>query len=482
MDQMPKLKAVEIEHSSILPVFEQQKTAFRGDPYPTLQTRLDRLHRLSTAMSANREALISAINRDYGCRSRSETLIAEILGCHGAIHYAEKNLRKWMKPRSRHTSFWSLPAKAYVVAQPLGVVGIMAPWNYPLHLAVAPLVAAIAAGNRAMIWMSDEVPHTTEALAEIMTEAFDDDAMVSVMTGDAMQAAEFAALPFDHLLFTGSTRVGRLVAAAAAPNLTPVTLELGGKSPAIVAPDYSIKEAARRITWGKAFNAGQTCIAPDYVLLPKGKAQAFADHVLKNFKSQFNSILDHDYTAVISERFFRRLNALLDDAREKGATILQPDGIKESVVDGTFKFPLTLVLDPPADCDLMKEEIFGPILPVVTYSTLEDAVDYVATRDKPLSLYCFSHDKTVHRQFLRETSSGSVGINDSLLQYIQEDLAFGGVGASGMGSYHGKEGFDTFSHAKSVFEQRGFGHFTGVKLLYPPYGPISKAVLKLMGA
>lgn len=478
---MQKLKAVEEVQSLIQPTFDTYRDGFAADPYPDLQTRLDRLGRLNTALSARREELMSAINRDYGCRSRSETLIAEILGCHGAIHYAEKNLRKWMKRRSRHTSFWSLPAKSYVIPQPLGVVGIMAPWNYPVHLAVAPLVAALAAGNRAMIWMSDEVPHTTDCLSEIMSAAFHGEDMVSVMTGDATQAAEFAALPFDHLLFTGSTRVGRLVAAAAAPNLTPVTLELGGKSPALIAPDYSVKEAAKRLTWGKSFNAGQTCIAPDYVLVPRGSAQKFADHMLANFKHQFNSILDYDYTAVISERFFRRLNALMEDARAKGATILQPDGITQSVVDGTYKFPLTLVIDPPADCDLMQEEIFGPILPVISYDRAPDAIEFIATRDKPLSLYCFSHDKTVQRKVLRETSSGSVGLNDVLLQYIQEDLAFGGVGASGMGSYHGKEGFDTFSHAKSVFEQRGLGHFTGVKLLYPPYGPISKAVLKLMG-
>ncbi|WP_340244987.1 coniferyl aldehyde dehydrogenase [Roseobacter sp. HKCCA2468] len=477
---MTDLQAITQATPLVRTLFDTQRAGFDADPYPSLQERLDRLDRLNAALAAHKEELIAAINRDFGCRSRSETLIAEILGCHGAIHYARKNLRKWMKLRRRHTSFWSLPAKCYVVPQPLGVVGIMAPWNYPLHLAVAPLVAALAAGNRAMIWMSDEVPHTARCLSDLMARTFDN-ALVTVMTGDARQAAEFAALPFDHLLFTGSTRVGKLIAAAAAPNLTPVTLELGGKSPAIVAPDYAIKEAAARITWGKSFNAGQTCIAPDYVLVPRGDARRFADQVLANFKQHFNSILDHDYTAIVSERFFRRLNTLLDEARDKGATILQPYGIEQSVVDGTHKVPLTIVLDAPADCALMQEEIFGPILPVIGYDTLDEAIAYVAARDKPLSLYCFSHDRSVQRDILRRTSSGSVGINDALLQYIQEDLAFGGVGASGMGSYHGKEGFDTFSHAKSVFEQRGFGHFTGVKLLYPPYGPISRAVLRLMG-
>ena len=462
-------------------IFESQKAAFAAQPFPSLQTRMERLHKLSAALSANKENLITAINKDFGCRSRSETLIAEILGCHGAIHYAEKNLRKWMKLRKRHTSFWSLPAKCYVSPQPLGVVGIMSPWNYPLHLAVAPLVAALAAGNNAMIWMSDEVPHTAECLTELISRCFDNN-LVTVMTGDAKEAAKFSSLPFDHLLFTGSTRVGKLIAAAAAPNLTPVTLELGGKSPAIVAPDYSIKEAANRITWGKSFNAGQTCVAPDYVLVPRQQARAFADQLLANFKKNYNSILDYDYTAVISERFFKRLDAMVEEARSKNATILQPYGITESVVDSTHKFPLTVVLNPPEDSALMKEEIFGPILPIIEYDTLDEAIAYVNEREKPLSLYCFSHDKNIQRDILRRTSSGSVGLNDTLLQYIQEDLAFGGVGASGMGSYHGKEGFDTFSNNKSVFEQRGFGSFTGVKLLYPPYGPISRFVLKMMGA
>lgn len=478
---MTQLEAITEVQSAIQPIFHGQKKAFETAPFPTFETRLRNLDKLSEALATSKEDLILAINQDFGCRSRSETLIAEILGCQGAIHYAQKNLRKWMKMRKRKTSFWSIPAKCYVVPQPLGVVGIMAPWNYPLHLAVAPMVAALAAGNNAMIWMSDEVPHTSKCLVDLISRVFDN-STVSVLTGDAAQAAEFAALPFDHLLFTGSTRVGKLIAAAAAPNLTPVTLELGGKSPAVVALDYSVKEAANRITWGKCFNAGQTCIAPDYVLVPKAETRQFADHVMANFKHHFNSILDHDYTAVISERFVRRLNAMLDEAREKGATVLQPYGIDESAVDGTYKFPLTIVLDAPADCALMKEEIFGPILPVIGYETLEDALSHINAGDKPLSLYCFSHDKTVQRDILRRTSSGSLGINDVLLQYIQEDLAFGGVGASGMGSYHGKEGFDTFSHAKSVFEQRGIGSFTGVKLLYPPYGPISKAVLRLMGA
>ncbi|GAA6208476.1 coniferyl aldehyde dehydrogenase [Cognatishimia sp. WU-CL00825] len=465
----------------IRPIFEKQKAAFEVDPYPSLATRLDRLHKLAGALGKHKEGLISAINKDFGCRARSETLIAEILGSHGAIHYAEKNLKKWMKAKRRHTSFWSLPAKCYAMPQPLGVVGIMAPWNYPLHLSIAPLVAALAAGNTVMLWLSEETPNLAKYLADLLADTFEPE-IVTVVQGDPSLAPHFSSLPFDRLLFTGSTRVGKLIAAAAAPNLTPVTLELGGKSPAIVAPDYSVKEAAERITWGKSFNAGQTCIAPDYALVPNKHVEEFGQEVLKNFKKFYNSILDYDYTAIISERFFRRLKDLLKEAEEKGATIIQPDGITESVVDSTYKFPLTIVLNAPQDCALMQEEIFGPILPIVGYDKIEDAIAYISANERPLSLYCFSGDQLVRREVMRKTHSGSMGVNEALLQYIQEDLAFGGVGQSGMGAYHGKEGFDTFSHYKSVFEQKGLGHFTGVKLLYPPYGPISKLVLKLMGA
>lgn len=457
------------------------KASFDAEPFPSLVTRLERLDRLDRALRVNKEPLISAINRDFGCRSRSETILAEIIGCHQALHYTKKNLRRWMRPESRKTSFWSMPAKCYVVHQPLGVAGIMAPWNYPLHLAVAPLVAAIAAGNNAAVWMSEEVPHTAQCLAEIIDTALGPD-IATVLTGGAKEAARFAAQPFGHLLFTGSTRVGKLVAEAAARNLTPVTLELGGKSPVIIAPDYPVRETANRIAWGKSFNAGQTCVAPDYVLVHEDHLQDFADQVLKTFKTFYNSILDYDYTAIVSERFFRRLRNMLHEAESSGATILQPDGILESVVDGAHKLALTVVVNAPRESALMREEIFGPILPVVSYRTVDEAVAYVNAGEKPLSLYCFSSDRQVQRDILRRTCSGSIGLNDVLLQYTQEDLAFGGVGASGMGRYHGKEGFQTFSHAKSAFEQHGLGHFSGVKLLYPPYGIIAKTILKLMGA
>lgn len=460
-------------------LFERQKAGYDAERYPSYDARLERLDKLRNLITGNKQALIDAIDRDFGCRSRTETILAEYLGCLGAIEYTQKNLRRWMRRRRRRTSFWSKPAKTYALAQPLGVVGIMAPWNYSLHLSIAPLIAALAAGNRAMICMSEETPELCALLTDLIAEQFDP-GLVTVVQGGGDTSPAFAALPFDHLLFTGSTRVGKLVAVAAAENLTPVTLELGGKSPAIVAPDYSVTEAAKRIGWGKAFNAGQTCIAPDYVLVPKEGRDTFVKAVLAKFAKSFNGVSDKDYTAIVSERFYRRLTGMLDEAREKGATVLQPDGFVATSDRGVFKIPLTIVLDPPSDSALMQEEIFGPILPVLTYSDFAQVTEFINTGERPLSLYCFTHDRDIVDRVQRETTSGSFGLNETLLQYAQEDLAFGGVGASGQGAYHGQEGFDTFSHLKSVFEQRGLGRFTGTKLLHPPYGKMTKAVLRLM--
>lgn len=460
-------------------IFDAQKAAYGCDRFPTREVRQNRLDTLNNLIANNKEAIIEALNADFGCRARNETIIAEILGCHGAIHYAQKNLRKWMGRRKRRTSFWSLPAKTYAVAQPLGVIGIMAPWNYSLHLSIAPMVAALAAGNRVMLCMSEETPKLCALLQELIEDAFEED-LISVHQGGGETSVEFASLPFDHLLFTGSTRVGRLIAQSAAKNLTPVTLELGGKSPAIVAPDYSITEAAERISWGKAFNAGQTCIAPDYAFVPASAKEAFAKAVLKKFQRSFSGTQDKDFTAIIAERFYRRLENLVEEARNRGATVLMPEGFGPTEENGVFKFPLTVVLDAPKDCALMQEEIFGPILPVISYNDFEEVIEQINASERPLSLYCFSSDRDTVVRVQRDTVSGSFGLNETLMQYVQEDLAFGGVGASGQGAYHGQAGFDTFSHLKSVFEQRGLGAFTGIKLLQPPYGPLARLVLRLM--
>lgn len=461
-------------------VFSAQKAAFLNAPYPSYADRMAHLSALSKAIAQNKHALIAAIDQDFGCRSQTETVLTEILGSHGAIHYMKQNLRKLMKGRGRHTGLWSLPASNYVIAQPLGVVGIMAPWNYSLHLAVSPLACALAAGNRAMVVMSEQTPNLCALFASIIAEVFDEDHVAVFKGGDI--SPKFAELPFDHLLFTGSTRVGKLIAQAAAKNLTPVTLELGGKSPAIVAPDYNVEEAAKRISWAKVYNAGQTCIAPDYVLVPKGQAEKFAQAALAKFNKGYSGLEDKDLTSIINERFYDRLCAMVADAESKGAEVMRPDGLEPKLVDGSYKMPLTVVLNAPEDCKMMQEEIFGPVLPVIEYETLDEAISYINARNRPLSLYVYSHDGGTRINVLRNTVSGSAGINDALLQYIQEDMAFGGVGMSGQGSYHGKEGFDTFSHLKSVFQQRGIGNFAGIKLLHPPYGGMSRLLLRMMGA
>ena len=476
---MPKDTTSTVITSNLRASFDMHRARFLDNPFPLYADRMDNLSKLDRMIAQNKEALITAINSDFGCRSRTETILAEIVNCHGSVHYARKHLRRWMRPRRRRTSFWSLPAKTYRLAQPLGVVGIMSPWNYALHLAVAPLASALAAGNCAMLCMSEETPTLTALMTDLIAQTFPAD-QVSVVLAGPETSPEFASLPFDHLLFTGSTRVGKLIAAAAAQNLTPVTLELGGKSPAIVAQDYSVAEAAARIAWGKTVNAGQTCVAPDYVFVPKGNEQEFVDAALAKFTASYSSMNDPDLTAIVSERFFVRVQAMLEEARQGGATILQPDGMTATDTNGVYKIPLTIVLDAPDGCELMQEEIFGPILPVKTYTDLSAVVRYINAHDRPLALYCFTHARDTIQMFQRETVSGTFGVNETVVQYVQEDLAFGGVGASGQGAYHGPEGFDTFSHLKSVFEQRGIGSHTGIKLLHPPYGRLASFILKLM--
>lgn len=480
MTMQQKTHKTTAESARLNEVFAAQKEAYAKNPYPTMEERSAHLSALNKAIAQNKSALIEALNQDFGCRSETETVLTEILGSHGAIHYMQKNLRKLMRARRRHTGLWSMPAKNYVVAQPLGVVGIMSPWNYSLHLAVSPLACALAAGNRAMVVISEETPALYAVFSKLISDIFPEN-HVAVFQGGPI-SPEFASLPLDHLLFTGSTRVGKLIARSAAEHLTPITLELGGKSPAIVAPDYDLDEAAKRITWAKVFNAGQTCVAPDHAFIPKGTSEKFVKAAIAKFNKGYSGLEDKDLTAIISARFYHRLNDLVSEAESKGATIIRAGGLSPQVINGVHKMPLTLVLNAPDDCALMQEEIFGPILPIIEYDTIDEVTTYINERDRPLSLYVYSSDQGTRNDILRQTVSGSAGLNEALIQYIQEDMAFGGVGKSGYGSYHGKEGFDTFSHLKSVFHQRGFGKFAGIKLLHPPYGPKSKLLLRLMGS
>lgn len=354
--------------------------------------------------------------------------------------------------------------------QPLGVVGIMSPWNYPVFLSLGPLVAAIAAGNRAMIKPSEFCPYTNRVLKEIIREAFSKDE-ACIIEGDASIASEFTNLPFDHLLFTGSTNVGKMVMAAAAKNLTPVTLELGGKSPAIIAPDVEVDFAVERLLYGKCLNAGQTCVAPDYILCPEDKKPALIESLKKQFNLLYPDLNNGDYSSIINENQFQRLQNWLEDAKQKGAEIIP---LAESSPIHPRSMPLTLVIKANTSMTLMQEEIFGPILPIIAYKDLKQAIQIIHSQPRPLALYLFTHSHRLEEQILRHTHAGGVCINDTVSHVAQEDLPFGGVGPSGMGQYHAREGFLTFSSSKAVFKR---GRFNSAKMAFPPYGKLIHKLL-----
>jgi coniferyl-aldehyde dehydrogenase len=449
-------------------IFALQHAASRRGGIADAALRRDRLARLRTLVADNEAAFTRAISADFGVRSRTETELLEIVPTLSAIRHARKKLAGWMKPERRRVDPMFQPAKAWVRHEPLGVIGIISPWNYPLQLAISPLVDAIAAGNRAMVKPSELTPAFSELLRGLVREAFDE-AEVAVVTGGVEVGAAFADLPFDHLLFTGSTAIGRKVYQAAAANLVPVTLELGGKSPVVICPDYPLAKAARSIAFGKFINAGQTCIAPDYVLVPRAKAEAFAEAVLAQAKRSYPAIAGNDdYSAVISPRHRERLAGAIDHARGAGARILthEDEGAREQ-----GKIGPTVILDAPEETIFLTEEIFGPVLPVVAYDSLDEAIAFIAARERPLALYCFSGDKGAQRRVLDGAISGGVTLNGTLLHVAQENLPFGGVGPSGIGAYHGHEGFKRFSHARGVHK---VGFFNAFEKIGPPWGKLAQ--------
>lgn len=464
----------DVPHGALTSALALQREAFARDPMPSAAIRRERLDRLARLLKENQQAICEAICADFGHRSHTETRLIEIFPSLEAVRYARRKVAGWMKPSRRHTSLWFLPGRSEVRYQPLGVVGIIVPWNYPLYLAIGPLVGALAAGNRALIKMSEFGPRFGALFARLIGEAFPPD-LVSVVLGGAEVAAEFSALPFDHLLFTGSTPVGRIVMAAAAKNLTPVTLELGGKSPAIVAPGFDITAAAQRIGFGKTMNGGQTCIAPDYVLLPRGQEEAFVAAMRSFAQKLYGNAASPDYASVAHERHYARLRALLDEARAMGARIeaLLEDG----AISGRKLAPVVLLGGTP-QMRVMQEEIFGPILPVIPYDTLDEAIAYVNERDRPLALYVFDDQRSRIESLLDRTASGGVTVNDCILHIAQDDIPFGGVGPSGLGRYHGPEGFKTFSQQRSVFRQAALN---ASAILHPPFGkPLAERLIKLM--
>jgi coniferyl-aldehyde dehydrogenase len=467
----------ERKSESLEQTLERLRAAHRRLGPPTYTQRMERLEKLEKVLARRKDDIARAISKDFGHRSRHETLVAEVFISLMHIRYIKERLHEWMEPEPREVSWLFAPGRAEVVYQPLGVVGIIAPWNYPFQLAAAPLVSAIAAGNHVMIKPSELTPHTADMIEQCAHEALPDD-VCAVIKGGVDVSEAFSKLPFDHLLFTGSTRVGRLVMRAASENLVPVTLELGGKSPAIVGEDFKIEQAAERIMAGKLFNAGQTCIAPDYVLLPKGKVDAFvsaAKHVVERMYPTLEK--NPDYTSIINEHHWERLRRMLEEAKRLGAKIVEINPANEELGKDTHKLAPTLVLEPSDDLSVMQEEIFGPILPIRTYENLDKAIDSIGARPRPLALYYFGHDATRIDKVLTHTISGGVCVNDTMLHFAQDDLPFGGVGASGMGHYHGKEGFETFSKKKPVFYQ---SRINGAALLRPPYGKTIDFALRFL--
>ena len=453
-----------------------QRKACLAHPVPTLAERQADLRALARFVRESKEEIIAAICADYGNRSRHETLFAEIFTALDGVDHALKHLKRWMKPRRRPVDWRNFPgATNRVVPQPLGVVGVIVPWNFPLNLSIVPLIGIFAAGNRAMVKMSENSRHLAQLMRERMPAYFPREKL-AIFDETGGVGIEFSRLPFDHLLFTGSSQTGRSVMAAAAQNLCPVTLELGGKSPAIVCEDYPLATAAERILFVKLFNAGQICTTVDYLFLPEARIDAFVALARQLVPARYPRLDSADFTSVIDARAFRRITAALADAEARGATLVQllPG---ERWDEATRKIAPHLVLNMPHDCELATREIFGPVLPVCGYSSLEDVIDYVNARPRPLALYPFSNDAARVQLLLDRVMSGGVSVNDALFHVAQHDLPFGGVGASGMGHYHGHEGFLTFSKLRPVFHQASF---SPMKFLAPPYGRFATVLLNFL--
>lgn len=456
--------------------FAAARRAYESSRMPSAAERRQSLTRLEQLLVNHREAIEAAISGDFGNRSRHETQLLEVFPALGTVRDARKHVARWMKPARAWASLWFLPARTEIRPQPLGVVGIIVPWNYPVLLAVAPLAAALAAGNRVLVKMSELTPQTSALFARLVSEHFAAD-QVTVVTGGADVAQEFSRLPFDHLLFTGSTAVGRQVMQAAAEHLTPVTLELGGKSPAIIGPECRIDEAADKILFGKCLNAGQTCIAPDYVLLPRAQEQAFGVAAQRAVARLYPTLAgNRDYTSIINERHLARLRGYMQDAAARGASLLPLSAAGESL-EGSGKIAPTLVANVNDSMRLMQEEIFGPLLPLVPYDSLDEAIRYVNARPRPLALYYFGNFDDHIQRVLNETVAGGVSVNETLMHISQESLPFGGVGPSGMGAYHGRFGFETFSKMKPVFHQSSLN---GLHLFKPPFGKRFESLIRFL--
>ncbi len=465
--------------SSLHALFDDQHRASRAQAVVPLGLRRERLLKMRALLEAHGAALANAVQADFGVRSTQLTEIADLFVLRTLLSGLLKNLPRWMKPVKVRTPLYLQPARAFLQRQPLGVVGVISPWNYPVQLSLGPVITALAAGNRVMLKPSELTPQTSALLAELIGQRFAPDELC-VVQGDGAVAAEFAGLPFDHLFFTGSTAVGRKVAQAAAANLTPTTLELGGKSPCIIDASCDLAQAALKIAHGKLLNAGQTCIAPDYVLLPRGREQAFGEAFAQAVATLFPTLAgNQDYAAIISPRHLARLQALLEKAQAQGARlqVVNPGDSGAATSGGARQMAPVLVFGLPPESDLLHEEIFGPILPVLPYDSLEDAIGHVNARPRPLALYWFGLDTASRDEVLARTVSGGVTVNDTLMHIAHPHLPFGGVGESGWGAYHGETGFLRLTQQKPVLLQ---SRWARGDLFYPPYGERFDRVMGLL--
>ncbi len=462
------LKASAPDTGSLAAILARQKAAIRQRRVPpTYAERVDALDRLKDKLFQMRMEFAEAISEDFGNRAHQETILLEIFVLIDEIRHTKRHLYKWMKPKSVMPNWQFLPGGAKFIYQPLGVVGVLGAWNYQLLLTLSPLIGALSAGNHVMLKPSELAPITAELMRSMIADLYPED-YVTVITGGVEVAGEFSSLPFDHMIFTGSTRVGRIIMRNASEHLTPVTLELGGKSPALIGENYPIDRAARRIVNGKFSNAGQTCVAPDYVLLPEGKTEEFMEHAREITGKFYPALVKNpDYTTIITERHYERLEKIVQEVRNRGGRVEVVNPASEDCNIGNRVFPPTFVWNCPEDTTVLQEELFGPILPIVTYRTLTEAIDYINDRPRPLALYYFDNERRNIDRVLNETISGGVTLGGCIYHLPQNNLPFGGVGDSGMGAYHGYDGFMNFSKKKAVFIQR---QIAATMLLRPPYG------------
>lgn len=466
----------DVIRSTLEETLKLQRAAYFAHPYPSFSERRADLLKLKAFIRENRDAIVDAISADYGNRSRHETLFAEIFSVVDGVDHTLKHLKKWMKPQRRGVDLKNFfGASNRVIPQPLGIVGAIVPWNFPINLSFSGLIATFAAGNRSMVKMSENSRHLAKLLIDKCPSYFPRDKLAFFdETGGV--GIEFSKLPFDHLLFTGSGMTGRAVMAAAAPNLCPVTLELGGKSPAIICDDFPLRKAAERLLFVKYFNAGQICTTVDHVYIPAAKVSEFTAMAKGIVAARYPRLDTPDYTSMIDDRSFNRVVAALEEAQARGATLVQlvPGAAWDAI---TRKIAPHIVLNAPADCALRTREIFGPVLPVIAYTTIEEPIQAINDGPRPLALYPFSNDKPLVHHLLHHVMSGGVSVNDGLFHVGQHDLPFGGVGDSGMGHYHGHEGFVTFSKMRPVFYQ---APFSAIKFLWPPYGKFATKYLDFL--